>query len=100
AAGLLTGRLGLVLLAPVLGYGPAWIGHFVFEKNVPATFGHPLWSLRADFVMLGKMILGTMDAEVARVVALGRDDGDSTGRTPEADIPPINVADAHSGAIH
>jgi hypothetical protein len=69
ASGLLTGRLSLLLAAPVVGYGPAWIGHFLVEGNVPATFGHPLWSLRADFVMWRKMLAGTMDAEVARVLA-------------------------------
>jgi hypothetical protein len=33
------------------GYGFAWIGHFVFEKNRPATFEHPFYSLAGDFVM-------------------------------------------------
>ena len=58
----------LLLAAPVLGYGPAWLGHFLIEKNKPATFGHPLWALRADFVMWWRTILGEMDVEVARVV--------------------------------
>lgn len=66
AAGLLTGRRGLVLAAPVLGYGLAWIGHFGVEGNRPATFKYPLWSLRGDFVMWWKIATGQMDAEVER----------------------------------
>ena len=38
-------------LAPVLGYGPAWVGHFFFEKNRPATFTHPLYSFIGDWAM-------------------------------------------------
>lgn len=38
-------------LAPLFGYGFAWLGHFVFEKNKPAAFAKPLWSLYCDFVM-------------------------------------------------
>src|SRR5262245_14871104 len=38
AAGVLTRRGGLIALAPVLGYGPAWIGHFFVQRNKPATF--------------------------------------------------------------
>jgi hypothetical protein len=52
AAGLITLNPLLVLAAIPIGYGPAWVGHFVFEKNRPATFVHPLWSLRGDFRML------------------------------------------------
>jgi hypothetical protein len=40
-----------LVLAPVVGYGFAWIGHFFFEKNRPATFKHPLYSLAGDWVM-------------------------------------------------
>jgi hypothetical protein len=69
ALGLLSPRRRwLLALAPLVGYGPAWIGHFFFEKNIPATFRHPIWSLRADFVMFGKMLRGTMDDEVERVM--------------------------------
>lgn len=47
-----TGQRRWLLAAPILGYGPAWIGHFKVEKNKPASFKHPLWSLAADFKML------------------------------------------------
>jgi len=57
-----------LLFAPLLGYGFAWVGHFLVEKNRPATFKHPLWSLRGDFVMWTKMLAGTMDEEVRRVM--------------------------------
>ena len=68
AVGLLTRRPGFFLAAPVLGYGFAWIGHFGVEGNTPATFGHPLWSLRGDFEMWWKIATGTMTAEVERVM--------------------------------
>ncbi|HEX3769303.1 MAG TPA: DUF962 domain-containing protein [Polyangiaceae bacterium] len=56
-----------LLLAPVVGYGPAWAGHFVFEKNKPATFEHPLWSLRGDFKMYALALRGRMGAEIERI---------------------------------
>ncbi len=58
------------LAAPVAGYGMAWIGHFVFEKNKPASWGGVqafAWSLRGDLRMWKHMLLGTMDAEVEKV---------------------------------
>lgn len=70
ATGLLTKRRWLLLLAPVLGYGPAWFSHFFVEKNKPATFTYPLWSLQADFVMWWKTLSGQMQAEVERVLRL------------------------------
>ena len=45
-------------LAPVAGYGCAWIGHFFFEKNRPATFTHPLYSLAGDWAMFGDILRG------------------------------------------
>lgn len=55
---LFSGQLRLLWLLPLFGYGFAWIGHFVFEKNRPATFSHPFYSLAADFVMFGQMLTG------------------------------------------
>src|SRR5579871_2855614 len=62
ATALATGQLWLLPAAPAFGYGFAWVGHFLVEKNRPATFQHPLWSLRGDFVMYWKMLRGEMDA--------------------------------------
>jgi hypothetical protein len=55
---LVTRTWGLLLAVPAAGYAFAWIGHFVFEKNKPATFQHPLYSLRGDFTMLRDVLTG------------------------------------------
>ncbi|WP_142811284.1 DUF962 domain-containing protein [Tepidiphilus olei] len=55
---LLTGHFLALLLAPVVGYGFAWVGHFFFEKNKPATFTYPLYSLMGDWVMFRDMLFG------------------------------------------
>jgi len=55
---LLSGNGNWLWLMPVAGYGCAWIGHYVFEKNRPATFKHPLYSLLGDWVMYGQMLRG------------------------------------------
>lgn len=65
ALGVLWSPLCLLVL-PLAGYGPAWIGHFVFERNKPATFQHPMWSLLGDLRMYGLMWAGRMADEVAR----------------------------------
>ncbi len=72
AGALVTRHKWLLLVAPVAGYGPAWLSHFFIEKNRPATFTYPRWSLMADFVMWGKMVAGTMDDEVAAVTEADR----------------------------
>jgi hypothetical protein len=54
----ITARWALLWLLPVFGYGFAWAGHFVFEKNRPATFRHPLYSLAGDFVMFRDVLTG------------------------------------------
>ena len=45
-------------LLPVLGYGFAWIGHFFFERNRPATFTHPFYSFAGDWVMYWQTLTG------------------------------------------
>ena len=55
-----------LLGAPLIGYAFAWYGHFFVEHNKPATFGHPFYSLAADYVMLWKIVTGRMGEEVAR----------------------------------
>ena len=45
-------------LAPLFGYGFAWVGHVVFEKNRPATFKHPLYSFAGDWVMFWNILRG------------------------------------------
>lgn len=45
-------------LIPVIGYGFAWIGHVAFERNKPATFIYPIYSLMGDWVMFKDILLG------------------------------------------
>jgi hypothetical protein len=55
-----TGRWLWLLALPLFGYGFAWLGHFAFERNRPATFKHPLYSLAGDFVMFRDMLTGRL----------------------------------------
>ncbi|MFT2092841.1 Mpo1-like protein [Paraglaciecola sp. 2405UD69-4] len=55
---LLASQLALLWLLPILGYGFAWVGHFFFEHNKPATFKHPFYSLLGDWVMFKDILLG------------------------------------------
>ncbi|WP_435274976.1 Mpo1-like protein [Psychrobium sp. nBUS_13] len=45
-----------LLSLPIIGYGFAWVGHFIFEKNRPATFTYPLWSLMGDWKMFWQIL--------------------------------------------
>ncbi|MDH4558051.1 DUF962 domain-containing protein [Pseudomonas sp. BN417] len=55
---LLTQQWLWLLALPLAGYGFAWVGHFAFEKNKPATFKYPLYSFMGDWVMLRDALTG------------------------------------------
>ena len=57
-AAVITRRWWLLALLPVVGYGFAWVGHFAFEHNRPATFTHPWYSLAGDFMLFRDMLAG------------------------------------------
>jgi hypothetical protein len=63
-AAFVTGHPWYALLFFPVGYGCAWFGHFVLEKNKPATFGHPFWSFISDFRMLALMLTGRLSARM------------------------------------
>lgn len=54
----LTSHWLLLWLTPIIGYGFAWVGHFFFEKNKPATFQYPLYSLASDFILFKDLLVG------------------------------------------
>jgi hypothetical protein len=56
--GVFTAQWNLLWLCPIAGYGFAWVGHFFFEKNKPATFKYPLWSLLSDFKLYFQILAG------------------------------------------
>jgi len=58
AIGLLTGNAWWFIGIPLAGYGFAWVGHFVFEKNRPATFTYPFYSFAGDWVMFFELLTG------------------------------------------
>jgi hypothetical protein len=55
---LFSAKWALFLFVPVIGYGFAWVGHFFFEKNKPATFTYPVYSLIGDWIMLKDVLTG------------------------------------------
>jgi hypothetical protein len=61
-----TGILYLWWFVPIAGYGFAWIGHYFFEKNKPATFTYPLWSLASDFKMYFQLLSGKITFDTSK----------------------------------
>ena len=55
-----SGKERFLWYIPIFGYGFAWFSHAVYEKNKPATFKYPLWSLISDFKMFFELLTGKL----------------------------------------
>ena len=62
--GIITGKWFWFIIIPFFGYGIAWFGHFFFEKNKPATFKYPFYSLGSDFVMFWHTLTGQISKKL------------------------------------
>ncbi|MEM6745843.1 MAG: DUF962 domain-containing protein [Pseudomonadota bacterium] len=63
---LIAGTVLLLLLIPVVGYGFAWTSHAFVERNKPATFTYPLWSLISDYRMFWLEMAGQLEPELEK----------------------------------
>jgi len=61
-----SGERDWLLPIPGLALVPGWLGHLLFERAFPATFGHPAWSLFSDFRMFSLWLIGSLNREIAR----------------------------------
>ena len=84
---LVTATWWCILLAPLVGYGHAWVGHFLIEKNKPASFSYPGWSFISDIKMLNMALIGRMGPEVERLYG---------SRHPAPDAPCLVEFEAQS----
>jgi hypothetical protein len=66
---LATGRWAWLLAIPFAGYGFAWFAHFKVEKNRPATFTYPFWSLAADFKMWWLWLTRRLEPELRKALS-------------------------------
>jgi len=60
---LFTRQWNWFIIGPLMAYSFAWVGHFFFEKNKPATFKYPFLSLASDFIMLFHFLTGQLTAK-------------------------------------
>jgi hypothetical protein len=80
--------VGLLALGGLaVAYGAAWTAHALIEKNTPATFKYPLWSLASDFKMLGHWATGSLQKEVDKHLGVTPDAKPARQPAPSQNAP-------------